>query len=334
MIKRIIFSVIILNFNAPIILASNYGYTLLNGNCANGGICNISGIDDNGGVIGSTISGGGSVFYSEGNYIPLSSINPNMANSIPFNDGGYSNGILIGYSNINRSGYFSYDISQNTYRNITIPGYGYIGGAAENRNGAIVGWGWESVSGNNTSFVYDSGNITTLNVPDAGWTIARAINDNGYIVGDYANNSGVFGFFYNPNTQQFTTIEPPINRISTGGGSNTFGINNAGQIIMTFVTIESQYGVVYDMNTNEYTILQPPNSPIPQELIGRVGSYNYVSALGINNKGQIVGNFINGNGNVITYIASPVAVPLPGAIMLFGTGLLGFFGIKRLSKSS
>jgi hypothetical protein len=72
-----------------------------------------------------------------------------------------------------------------------------------------------------------TGNCTILDFPGANLTEAVGLNDDGQVVGDYRDANGIFhGFFWDAG--QFTTIDVPFPEATTTAPS---GINNIGQIV-------------------------------------------------------------------------------------------------------
>ena len=60
---------------------------------------------------------------------------------------------------------------------------------------------------------------------------------------------------------------------------------------------------------------------------------NYLTQ--INQDGAIVGRILDsGNAAVGSYLLTPVAVPVPGAVWLFGSALAGFIGMKRRKQAA
>src|SRR5205085_3290340 len=126
---------------------------------------------------------------------------------------------------------------------------------------------------------------TTLDDPLAGPTgdtEAYGINHSGQIVGF----SSARGFLYSNNT--YTTIDDPS---ATGpGGTVATGINVAGLIVGYYYTDGSvqdptqvAHGFLYNPNDHTYTTLDDP--------FASSANGGGTQAFGINNMGQIVGNY-------------------------------------------
>lgn len=149
-------------------------------------------------------------------------------------------------------------------------------------------------------FLYRGGNLTEMNFPGTvnNNTDPHDINNVGQIVGDYNINGATHGFLYR--NGQYTTIDFP------GATSRTslFGINDAGQIVG-----------IYDDNQGRHNFLLSGGVYTTLDIPGQI-------AYGINGPGQIV--------TYENFVANPV--PLPGTLLLLGSGLLGLAGWRRLRQ--
>lgn len=167
------------------------------------------------------------------------------------------------------------------YTEFDCPG-GYTIPYAINDLGQIVGY----CGGNSTGFLLSDGVYTTIAVPGANFTLAEGINNSGVIVGWYFVNgtSGYQGFVDDHGS--FTTIDYP-------GYPNTYlaGINDSGLMIGgygTAVTIGSTnyewpHGFLYCAGT--FTSFDAP-----------FGDVEVTSPFAVNNKGEIVGGYVDSGG--------------------------------------
>lgn len=146
-----------------------------------------------------------------------------------------------------------------------------------------------------------------------------SINNHGEIGGFYTNAGGVTSGFLDSNGT-FTSLNAP-NATST----MFFGLNNNGMAVGQATIGGANDGIIYNSVTNSWQVLNAP--------LG-IGTTTFN---GINDKGSIVGFYVDTNGNTNGLLAVP-SVPEPGtlSLFLFGTVLLGLVvsrrrGIKGIS---
>jgi hypothetical protein len=119
-------------------------------------------------------------------------------------------------------------------------------------------------------------------------------------------------------TYLFTTITPP----GTPAGDSAFGsdINDPGQVPVNSAVpnVSSDFADIddiYNIHTHVYTPFPAYPGAAPLS----------TAAYGINELGQIVGDYLDPNGNTQALVASPVPDPAGWAMMLVGLGALGAF---------
>lgn len=159
-----------------------------------------------------------------------------------------------------------------TFTTIDVPGAGYTGALAINKNGDIVGdYGQDTNSGAH-GFLYSAGVFTYFDYPGSTVTVPLGINDSGLIAG-YTGMNPVYGFLFDGAT--FINLQ-------NGTNSATFasGINNAGAVVGGSGTIYSTKG--FEMRNSQYKTINFP------------GTYIYAQAEAINNLGEIAGYEVNG----------------------------------------
>jgi probable HAF family extracellular repeat protein len=192
-----------------------------------------------------------------------------------------------------------------------------------NDSGEIVG---NYVDSNSVlhGFLYSNGTYTTVTDPsartDSGFqgfgTYAHSINGSGQIVGYYvdATTNGDRGFLYSggPNGT-YTTLDDPSAEQGSGVGTVAFGINDLGQIVGYYVGYYpsvSWKGFLYSGGTNgTYTTL-------PDDPSAYTGGGQGAAPLAINDLGQIVGYYIDSNGNTQAFQYSNgtyTTLAVPGA---------------------
>ncbi|MGA9600842.1 MAG: hypothetical protein WBS22_11445 [Methylocystis sp.] len=175
-----------------------------------------------------------------------------------------------------------------------------------NDSNVAVGF-YNDALGNSHGYTY---NITTttftgINYPSAASTTAAGINNAGDIVGFYSTVTGGPANGFLDVGGSFTMLDAP-------GSTSTMllGINNKGLIVGTDTDANGMHGVIYNELTNSWTVLDDPNG---------IGTTTFN---GLNDLGQIVGFYVDGDGNTIGLLAS---APAPEA----GKGVLGSEPVLR-----
>jgi probable HAF family extracellular repeat protein len=251
-----------------------------------------------------------------------------------------NSGQVVGaYNTCNNCGYqYGYLYSNGSYTTINVPGSTATWAFGINDSGQIVG---NYLMNNNIyNFLYSNGTYTTLSNPTVpNDSFVQGINNAGQIVGQYNTGSAQFGFVSSINGT-YTTLNNSV--VVT----EAFGINDAGKIVGMYRNdaTGADLGFMYD--TGNYTSLSAPPAPNNtwatdinnlDQIVGladgtaflySAGTYTlinlggYTEAFGINDAGQIVGDYLGG------------PTPLPTALPLFVTGLgaLGLLSWRRKRK--
>lgn len=159
-------------------------------------------------------------------------------------------------------------------------------------------------------FVDTNGSFTTIPTPYGGYstTYALGINNLGMIVGYYRQGGidfpGPFqGFLDSGGT--ITTVDDPLacSGCSAFGGTQARAINDAGQIIGWYSSPGGVSGFLYVNGT--YSDIIDPSAP------------QYTEPIGINDAGDVIGNFFDTSGVDQGFIATPsVASPEPSTFLL------------------
>lgn len=130
---------------------------------------------------------------------------------------------------------------------------------------------------------------------------ATDINESGWVVGEYTNETGGYGFVYN--------LELGMVSVGPAGEQNGFRAVNENGIA---VGSNSLTAVVWHSSTG----LQDLNS-----LIDPNSGWDLRSARDINDNGWIIGQGLY-NGNITTYLARPTdAVPEPASMTILALGI-------------
>jgi hypothetical protein len=188
-----------------------------------------------------------------------------------------------------------------------------------NDSNVAVGF-YTDAAGVTHGYTYNIASMTfSANIDDplaVGNTTAAAINNAGEIAGFYTDAGGnSHGFIDNGGT--FTTLDTP-------GATSTslLGLNNFGEAVgFDIDAMGMMHGVVCTVATSTCVEMDDPSG---------IGTTTFN---GINDKGQIVGFYVNGDDNTIGLLATPV--PEPSSLVLALGGLIGFgvTGLRRRQAS-
>jgi len=193
-----------------------------------------------------------------------------------------------------------------------------------NNGGQVVGYSLLSNSNINIpshAFLYSNGTMTDLGTLAGGTSTAMGINNAGQVVGfsSVTTNGLEHAFLYNNGTMS------DLGTLAGGLISHAYGINDSGQVVGYSATVGGTHAFVYHNG-----LLIDLNSLLDSSGTG----WTLTRAAAINNNGQIVGLGTNALGQTDAFLLTPVnPVPLPGAVWLFGSGLLMLLGWQMRAHS-
>jgi uncharacterized membrane protein len=180
-----------------------------------------------------------------------------------------------------------------TYTQLDCPGSNFTVALGVNNSGDIVGMCADPKTGNATGYLLSGGVYTSIIVPGAIYTYTEGINNAGVIAGYY--------FDTGHNSHGFTWNKGTITTIDYGNGyPNTYlaGINDTGVIVGgygTNMTIGSivypwEHGFLYSSGT--FSTFDAP-----------FGDVQVTQPWGMNNKGEIVGGYVDSQGMLYGFYA-------------------------------
>jgi hypothetical protein len=159
-------------------------------------------------------------------------------------------------------------------------------------------------------------NTFSANIDDpnaVGNTTAAAINNAGEIAGFYTDGAGNFHGFID-NNGSFITLD-------AAGAMDTslLGLNNNGEAVGFDIDAQMMmHGIVCSVAPLTCQQVDDPNG---------IGTTTFN---GVNDRGQIVGFYVNGADNTIGLVANPVSEPASLALIAAGFLALGFINRRRL----
>jgi probable HAF family extracellular repeat protein len=278
-----------------------------------------SGVNDNGQVVGYSTNHYASraFLYSNGTMTDLlgalessdsmaSSINNNGQVAGWFGIPGASGGQAFLYSNGVATSLGNLDGTYNPFY------YSFANGI--NDSGQVVGSSDVTVGGSyqHHAFLYSNGMMTDLGTVGGTRSSAHGINDIGQVVGNsyITGNSATHAFLYSNGAM--------IDLGTFGGSSYAADINNNGQVVGVAYTTGDVLGRAFLHSNGNLVDLN--------DLLPAGSGWSLNSANAINDLGQIVGRGLI-DGQYHAYLMTPV--PVSAAVWLFGSGLLGLFGMMR-----
>jgi probable HAF family extracellular repeat protein len=244
--------------------------------------------------------------------------------SFTFAAGVNNKGEVVGYYIDAAQNAHGFLYSGGTYTTLDVPGASGTLANGINDSGQIVGcYGvagppdeYGRPTGTTHGFLFTRGSYATIDPPGSTDTQAYGINNAGQIVGVYGQYD--LGFLLSQGT--YTTLYPPG---ATNANTSAYGISNSGQIVGNYYSSVDQESHGYVLNAGNYTIL-----PIPP-MSGRYG--RNVVPLGINDSGRIVG--VRNIGAFVFYNGTYEMLPVNSASGINDAGQIvgNYFDKKELS---
>lgn len=240
-----------------------------------------------------------------------------------------NNGDVVGgYSDAAGAGH-GFLLSGGVYTPLDVPGGQNTFATDINDSGVIVGHYFDLNTLGESGFVFQAGNFSTIDFPGVGNTFPCSINNGGEIVGFYSSGVAEHGFEFS--TGVWTSLDAPHS-------SRTFvtGINKKGDLLGVYYdTRISPVLHGFTEGGGVVHILRPPSANLTVQFTGKINDFGqgvgemfdsndsstsgllfqpaatfkllvnistfqppFMSAKGINNRGQIVGYYFD-SANVV-----------------------------------
>jgi serine protease len=267
------------------VLAQNGNYTFVNIDYPDAYATIPEAVNDHGAVVGyylDTQYGNYHGFlYSGGVYTTID--DPAGAT---FPEGINNAGVITGAVEVSVTETHGFIYSNGVFTSFDYPGTnGDTSGRGINNSNEIAGiYSPGGISG----FLDNNGAFSPINYPGSEIeTAPHSINDSGQVAGYYTDSTVPFGFVYNGST--FTSIN-----YTDGYATFAYGINNAG-VVVGYSSLNGYpiYEVGFLWQAGQFTIINSDAFPEPY---------------GINNNGQIVGNYYPSN-EFHGFLATPISSP-------------------------
>jgi uncharacterized membrane protein len=184
-----------------------------------------------------------------------------------------------------------------SFTTVDFPGTGFNQLLGLNFRGQAVGYYADSPSFTvDHAYIYDQFGGVFLPIVNALWASSQAtgINNEGMVCGFYVDGSNVtHGFLLNAGT--LTTLDYP--------GANftqALGLNDNGQVVGVYSTANGappMHGFIYNNINDHFRTVDDPN--------GVNAGLSTTTINGINNESQVVGFYVDVNGNTDGFIGTP-----------------------------
>ena len=285
------------------------------------------GINNNGTIAG--YYGSGAAGQPNNGYIlntPNTYTNENFPGSAQTQVTGINNiGTTVGFwsnSNTGTDPNFGFVDNRGVFSNVNDPAVSSTPSVNQllgvNDHNVAVGFYMDS-NGNSHSYTYTiaSNSFVPITYSNAVSLTATAINNNSEIGGFYTNAGGAtLGFIDSNGT--FSSLNAP-----NATATMFFGLNNYGVLVGQATIGGATDGIAYNSSNDLWQIINDP--------LG-IGT---TTLNGINDKGSIVGFYVDALGNTDGLLATPVsATPELPTGLLFGTGLIfmSVLGIRNRQR--
>ena len=168
------------------------------------------------------------------------------------------------------------------------------------------------------------GSVIDLDTSGSGYSWAEKINNQGQIVGFTTNADGLWDMtLWNVDGSAPIDLTASLGAdVDTGfeQGHSTL-INDAGQVVFDAFNADSSSTSYLWNNGNLLDI----GTLLPTDI-------SLLTVTGINDNGILYGRALS-NGAFGGFLLTPAAVPVPGAVWLFGSAMAGLVGVTRRKQA-
>ncbi|MDD2760372.1 MAG: hypothetical protein PHH11_08760 [Methylomonas sp.] len=292
------------------------------------GFVSAKGINDSGQVVGDSVVD----YYSGATHGVLWQAGSNTPSGLRTIDGtnSYANAInaggqIVGSASVYGAYHAVWWATASEIFDLGTAGGSNSGAYGINDSGQVVGWSQTSDNAASHAALWQidpalwQGGTSAIDLGTLGGTnsYAEAINASGQVVGwsGIYGNAGVHAALWQPGS---TT---PTDLGTLGGDSGARSVNAGGQVVGHSITVGGEeHAVMWQAGSA---------SPIDLNTLVALSSGFLNNAMGINDAGQIIANSSDGRAYLLTP-ASVTSVPLPGAVWLFGSALMGLVRRKKI----
>ncbi len=307
---------------APTAEAAVY-YDLLDLGTLGGSYSSGSGINDSGQVTGVSFLANGrnhAFLYTNGVMTDLGTLGNSRSGGLAIN----ASGQVTGWYWTNSPTYgHAFLYTNGVMTDLGTLGGSYSVGMGINASGQVTGNSYLAGDIVQDAFLYTNGVMTDLGTLGGSWSAGYAINDSGQVTGFSNAGNGSHAFLYTNGVMA---------DLGTLGGSRSYGyaINASGQVVGE--------STIDEYNNRVHAFISTNNDMFDLNSLIFSPNITLTAATGINDNGQIVANGTNAQGIthafLLTPTSTPYVVPIPGAIWLFGSALLGLAGINGRQQAT
>jgi probable HAF family extracellular repeat protein len=269
------------------------------------------------------VDGSAGFIYRNGRYHPLDTVGGLVTTHTTINDRGQTAGSYLrsDASELDTGGFVR--SRSGRYARVDVaPGPSTIVYDIDNR-GTTVGLYGNPQTGEGGAFRRRAtGVVTPFEIPGGAFPAPIGINDRGAVVGTYTDGDGAGRGFLLERGRVTTMLPPGAADDPAVANVHPFDVNDRGQVVGCYADANGTYhGFRYDRDRRRYTRIDPPGG-------ADVPWLATTCAMGINNRGHVVGQYVDEDSVLHGYLWRPgrgfrtIDLP-PGASTVGPTGIRG-----------